>query len=81
MENPKPQANADKTENHAPETKRGKRVIKKGEEPEMAIKKLLDLILIQAEGISPDLRDSLKAARDMAWNDFVKSQEAQMKLV
>ena len=41
----------------------------------LTVKQTLDAILTEAEGLPPDVKNSLVTARDSAWQAFVAEQE------
>lgn len=76
-QSPKPAKTEQRKEAKTPKNggKRGKRLI----DPSDAlrgVKKALDQILLEAQGLPEDVRSKLVAARDAAWQEFVKAEEA-----
>jgi hypothetical protein len=49
-----------------------------GENLLLSIKDILDQILRKAETMNPTVKESIVAARDAAWNQFIKEQESNM---
>lgn len=47
-------------------------------DPLRSLKRVLDSMLVQSNGIPSDIRQTLIAARDAAWEEFKKAEEAQM---